>query len=283
MNLLKDIKNCIGFLTRLPVQSSITSYDDLAKKMWLFPIVGFIIGIISSSMALLLFKFLPSLLAGFIILGLLMFLTGGHHTDGLIDFGDGLMAIGTPEHKIDVMHDVAIGTGGFILGFIVLSLTGIAISYLTELIFIGLLISEIGAKFSLVAACSLGSSAKTKTADPFIQLNKKIHMLISLILSFILLYLTIILNFICLILIRSFSSLNFYFVSEKFFSPLNWIQVLIFFLIFLLGTFLPLFVILNISKRNFNGLTGDCLGALHEFSRLSILMIILIFNTINQI
>ncbi len=81
LNLLKDIKNCIGFLTRLPVQSSITSYDDLAKKMWLFPIVGFIIGIISSSMALLLFKFLPSLLAGFIILGLLMFLTGGHHTD----------------------------------------------------------------------------------------------------------------------------------------------------------------------------------------------------------
>ena len=45
-------------------------------------------------------------------LALLLWMTGLHHTDGLLDFGDGVMVHGTAEHKIEVMHDQLTGAGG---------------------------------------------------------------------------------------------------------------------------------------------------------------------------
>ena len=277
MTIFRDIKHCFSFLTRFPVSKNINIDEDVAPKIWLFPIVGFVLGLISSIIGLLLFRFLPLLLVGFIILGSMLFMTGVHHTDGLIDFGDGLMVMGSPERKIKAMHDVAIGAGGFTLAFIVLLLTGIAISYSMSYIIISLVVSEIGAKFGMVAACSFGKSAGTKTVEPFIRFNKKKHLFLSFILSALLIYFTI--------LIISYFNLvyneNYY--LKLIFSPHNPIspndleQILFIYLIFLLGTFFPLFIILRLANRNFNGLTGDCIGALNEIIRLSILILNILF------
>ncbi|MFX1238838.1 MAG: adenosylcobinamide-GDP ribazoletransferase, partial [Promethearchaeota archaeon] len=141
--IFKDIKNCIAFLTRIPINTKIDIPKQLAPKMWLFPIVGFLIGLIISLLGLFLFQILPSLLVGFILLSILLFLTGAHHLDGLLDFGDGLMVIGSPEHKIEVMHDVSIGAGGFSLGLMVLSLTGLAMGYLTNYLIIAFISCEV--------------------------------------------------------------------------------------------------------------------------------------------
>ena len=62
--------------------------------------------------------FLPDIVAGALVFALLLWMTGLHHTDGLLDFGDGVMAHGTPEHKIDVMHDQLTGAGGLSLGIL---------------------------------------------------------------------------------------------------------------------------------------------------------------------
>jgi len=64
-------------------------------------------------------------------------------------------------------------------------------------------------------------------------------------------------------------------------SPCNLIQLAIIFSIFLIGTFLPLIAVLILSYRNFRGITGDCIGALNDITRLSILILILIFKSLN--
>ncbi len=283
MSFLKDIKNCFSFLTRFPVGRKFETYEDLAPKIWLFPIVGFVLGLISGLIGLILLNVLPFLLVGFIILGLLLLMTGAHHTDGLLDFGDGLMVMGPPERKIEAMHDVAIGAGGFTLGFIILILTGLSISYSMNAILLALVLSEVGAKFGMVAICSLGKSAGTKTAEPFIKLNKKKHLVFSLILSLVLIYLTIfILNFFNMV-IYHLNFAKFLFGHPSFLSPIDLIQVSSIIIIFLIGTFLPLIIILRLSNSNFNGLTGDCLGALNEITRLFILILVLILIVFNII
>ncbi len=283
MNIIKDIKNCFSFLTRFPINKEINIDKDIAPKMWLFPIVGLVLGLISSFISLIMFKILPVLLVGFIMLGLLLLMTGFHHTDGLIDLGDGLMAMGPPERKIAVMHDVAIGAGGFTLGFIVLSLTGIAISYSMDFIIIALVLSEIGAKFNMVAACSVGKSANTKIADPFIRLNTKKHMIISFFLSIVLIIITsFIISFYNLIYDNT-PFLGLIFLPVNDILPWNLVQITVLLIIFLIGTSIPLIIILNLANRNFNGLTGDCLGALNEITRLFFLIIILVFGSFNLI
>ena len=283
MGIIKDIKNCFSFLTRFPIGKEINLTEDLAPKIWIFPVVGLVLGLTSSFASLILFKFLPSLLVGFITLGFLLLMTGVHHTDGLIDFGDGLMAMGTPERKIEVMHDVAIGVGGFALGFIVLALTGLAISYSMNFIIIALVLSEIVSKFNMVAACSVGKSANTKMADPFIRSNTKKHLVFSLSLSIGLIFFTI---FLIMILNSIYSELIF---LKFLFSPVNEIslwnfaQVVLILIIFLIGTIIPLLIVLNLASRNFNGLTGDCLGALNEITRVFILIFILILGALNLV
>ncbi len=283
MTILKDIKDCFTFLTRFPVGPNFDSYEDFAPKIWLFPIVGFVLGLISGLIGLILLKFLPFLLVGFIILGLLLFMTGAHHTDGLIDFGDGLMVMGPPERKIEAMHDVATGTGGFTLGFIVLVLTGLSISYSMNAILLALVMSEIGAKFGMVAACSLGKSAGTKTAESFIQLNNKKQLFFSFILSLILIGITIIILILFNVVFDEASHAKFLMVRSRTLSPIDLIQMFSIFIIFLIGTFLPLVIILKLSNQNFNGLTGDCLGALNEITRLFILILVLVLFALNII
>ncbi|MFW9971429.1 MAG: adenosylcobinamide-GDP ribazoletransferase [Candidatus Odinarchaeota archaeon] len=283
MTILKKIKNCFSFLTRFPIREEVNIQEDVAPYIWLFPIIGFMLGLLSSIISLILFNILPFLIVGFIVLGLLLLMTGIHHTDGLIDFGDALMTTGSPEHKIVVMHDVAIGAGGFTIGLIILSLTGIAISYSMNFIIIALVLSEVGAKFSMVAACSVGKSAKTKMADPFIQLNTKKHMFLSLILSIILIYFTLLIISFYMLLYHNIPIIELIFIPVNEILPWNLIQSILVFVIFIVGTLLPLFVVLRLANRNFEGLTGDCLGALNEITRLFLLILLLIFNSLKFI
>lgn len=283
MTILKKIKNCFSFLTRFPIKEKVDIQEDIAPYIWLFPIVGFVLGLISSIFSLILFNILPFLIVGFIVLGLLLLMTGVHHTDGLIDFGDGLMASGPPARKIEVMHEVVIGAGGFTLGLIILILTGITISYSMNIIIISLMLSEIGAKFNMVAACSIGKSAKTRMADPFIRVNMKKHMFLSLTISIILIYFTLLIITFYISLYHNIPILKFIFAPIDEISPWNLLQLALIFMIFIVGTLLPLIIVLKLAYRNFDGLTGDCLGALNEITRLFILILLLILNSLRFI
>jgi adenosylcobinamide-GDP ribazoletransferase len=267
---LQKLKLILGFLTRLPVKIDFESYDDIAAIMWLFPFAGFISGVICGILGILLFSLLPEFLAGFILLGCLIWITGAHHTDGLLDFGDGLMVMGSAEKKRKVMHDVSIGAGGFSLGMLVLIISGIALSYSFSYIFMCVILCEITSKYSMVVACSLEKKSISPTAEPFIRLNTKKSLIFSTILSIVLIILAYFLFEYCIQYpIQQYIP---YFQSAILFD-ITLIHSLI---IFAIGALLSTIIVIILSRKHFEGITGDCLGALHEITRMFIPILIII-------
>ncbi len=269
--MLKSIAMSFGFLTRIPVKVHFESFEHIAKKMWLFPMVGWTIGCIAGLMAFLLDLIVPAILMGFMVLGFLLWVTGAHHTDGLFDFGDGLMVMGPPEKKIEVMHDVAIGAGGLTLGILVIACTGISIGTIPENVIVVVCLVELNAKYALQVACVFGKNAHTKTASTFIEKNTPKDLLKSTLLSFILVCVTIFGVNQLLFMIIDLITPNHTII------PITLGEGLIFIAIFFISTTICVSLINHLSNKHFNGLTGDGLGALHELTRLINLVLMIIF------
>src|SRR4030067_2998380 len=128
--MLKELKNLLSFLTVLMLHMGEDYLSDSARFMFLFPLVGAFIGLLAGVFGWLLLYFLPSLVVGALILSILLLLTGLHHTDGLLDFGEGIMAQGSAEKKIEVMHDQLTGAGGLTLGIMTYLVTALCITEL---------------------------------------------------------------------------------------------------------------------------------------------------------
>ena len=66
--------------------------------MYLFPIVGIVIGLVIGSLGYGLSLYLEPLVVSLVVVASsFAVITGIHHTDGLADFADGLMTKGTKE------------------------------------------------------------------------------------------------------------------------------------------------------------------------------------------
>src|SRR4030067_2250742 len=128
--MLKEIKNLLSFLTVLTLSMDENCLAEAAKNMSLFPLIGALIGLLAGVFAWVTSQFLPSLVVGALALGVLLLITGLHHTDGLLDFGDGVMAHGSPERKIEIMHDQLTGAGGLSLGIMTFLVTSFCITEL---------------------------------------------------------------------------------------------------------------------------------------------------------
>lgn len=237
--MLKEIGSIFSFLTIFPTSNA--NLETVAKHMYLFPIVGIAIGLLVGSLGFGLSFFLDPLIVSLLVVASLALITGIHHTDGLADFADGLMAKGTKEKKLGAMKDLSTGSAGVVS--IVLYLVGliIAISLSTGFqLFLAILLSEIIAKFSMVLMASFAKSASIGSNSPFVELMKNRKKL--------LVALTI--TLIPLISLGGTTGL----------------------IIFTSCTILTLFII-GISSRSFGGITGDILGATNELSRLASLLI----------
>lgn len=140
-----------------------------ARSMHLFPVAGCVIGLLAGLLAwvLLAVAGLEPLLAGLVTAAALLVITGLHHTDGLADFADGLMARGTHSRRRDAMKDKSTGTAG--TAAIVLCVAGLIIT-ISMLgggmgddggmhIVIGIILAEVAAKFSMVVMAYAGRPA----------------------------------------------------------------------------------------------------------------------------
>lgn len=237
--MLKEIGSVFSFLTILP--SSNTSLENVAKYMYVFPIVGIVIGLLIGSLGFGLSFFLDPLLVSLLVVTSTAILTGIHHADGLADFADGLMVKGSKSKKLEAMKDLSTGSAG-IVG-IVLYLIGliITISLTTGFdLFKAILISEILAKFSMVLMASLGYSASVGSNSPFVKIMKDKR---KLMLAFIIMIIPI-----------------------SIFGETTG-------LIMLGVTVVVTISLLALSTRSFGGITGDVLGTTNEITRLSSLMV----------
>ena len=237
--MLKQIGSIFSFLTILPTSNA--TLDEIAKYMYLFPIVGIIIGILVGSFGFGLSFLLDPIIVSFLVVISIVIITGIHHADGLADFADGLMVKGNKEKKLNAMKDLSTGSAGVVA--IVLYLIGlvIAISFTSGFdLFKAILISEILAKFSMVLLASLGNSASAGSNSPFMKIMKDKK---KLMISFVIMIIPVAL------------------LGET--TGLVMLGV----------TFVVTLIILVISNRSFGGVTGDILGSTNELTRLASLMV----------
>lgn len=159
--LLKGLKNVTAFLTIIPVGMDLDGLRHAAEHIYFFPLIGALMGFLAGIFGWLTLHVLSPLITGMLVLGLLLLLSGFHHIDGLLDFGDGVMFQGSPTKKIKVMHDQKVGAGGFAIGLIVMLTTAFCIAELgATFIISALVISEVSAKFSMVVVAATGKSAR---------------------------------------------------------------------------------------------------------------------------
>jgi adenosylcobinamide-GDP ribazoletransferase len=238
---LGGIAGLISFSTILPLNIH-TSIDEMATFTWFWPIIGGIIGIFVGAVGFLSLNILhlSPLISSAIVYSFAIWFTGFHHLDGLMDMGDGLMVHGDYNKKIEVMRDMAIGTGGISLFFIVAIITFSAINAIPAgLIFLILLISEVAAKTSLVTCATFSKPYKEGTGKSFIEsMNIKLLML-----SFILVFL---IGFLTLNIIGIFG---------------------------IIGGIIGGSLVAAVASKQFKYATGDILGASNEIGRLVALLV----------
>jgi len=237
--MISRIRNLLAFLTVIPVGMDANYLRDSADLMYLFPLVGGFIGLLAGLLALVLERLFPASLVGALSLGFILLVTGLHHTDGLLDLGDGLMRTGSPEKKIEAMHDVRKGTGALVLGIMTILITVAAIGLVRpQRLFLSLVVSETLAKFSMTLEASVGRSAHAGMNSLFIDamhgrwrgLRLGLAFAVSAGVSF---------------LLPNLSGL-----------------------VSLAAVVLTSFVMVSISNRHFKGLTGDVFGATNDLARM---------------
>ena len=244
--MLKEIKNLFSFLTAIPVSMDEDMLTDAAKSMFLFPLIGAFIGLLAGLFGWVTSQVLPSLVVGGLVLGLLLLITGLHHTDGLLDFGDGVMAHGSPERKIEIMHDQLTGAGGLSLGILTFLVTALSIAELnTSVIIQSLVVVEVSAKLSMVVGAWAGKAAHEGMSSSFLEaMHGKIGTA------------------------RLVAALA---ISFGIAIPLLWLVGII----TVLAAIIASLVMVEIAHRHFNGVTGDVLGATNELTRMVSLIILL--------
>jgi adenosylcobinamide-GDP ribazoletransferase len=209
--------------------------------MYLFPIVGIVIGLIIGTLGYGLSLYLEPLIVSLVVVASLAVITGIHHTDGLADFADGLMTRGSKEKKRKSMKDLSVGSAGIfsIVLYAIGVIIALSLSSGMELFKI-ILLSEIMAKFSMVLMAGLGNSASIGSNSPFMDSMKdKKRLLVAGIITII---------------------------------PFIIIGEMNGFIVFASGIVVTMFLV-GLSTRSFGGITGDVMGASNELTRLSSLLI----------
>jgi adenosylcobinamide-GDP ribazoletransferase len=237
-----SILGVISFLTIIPIpKSTNVDLNNVAKHMYLFPLVGALIGIIVGIFAYFTSIFLARDVSALLVTIVLMIITGLHHTDALADFSDGLMVNGNKDIRKRVMSDPRIGSAGAVC--LILYIVGliIALSSFNSPVemFIGIIIAEILSKYIMTVQAYKGRPAWEGLSSPFAQAMKnKGKLLASTVITIIFVW-----------FLGGFKGFMMLFVS------------------LLIG-----FMILYISKRKIGGISGDVLGASNEIIRISSLL-----------
>ena len=153
MSLLQPIIALLQFTTIIPLGKT-APFEVFARRCWLYPLAGYVIGGITGILLSLISA--PPMVSASLGLGLVFLLTGCNHLDGLLDFGDGMMAHGGRDIRIRALTDRTIGTGGIAFGIVI---TLIAFSSLATAPVVGaaIILSEVAGKYAMAIMTIFGS------------------------------------------------------------------------------------------------------------------------------
>jgi len=261
MTAFKVLRSLMSFLTSIPVKMDETFLETSARFMFLFPIIGALIGFFVGLYAFFTYYFL-SLLLGFLnatfffisrdtlfayltkmltsvmTLAFLLALTGLQHIDGLVDVGNalGIRKASVEQRKMIAHAWVVTRTGAFMA--ILVSLCTLLLIFLIkpEATIQSLIVAEASAKLAMVTCAWQGSSPQKGLGSIFIDSMKKRHSLylVSLVIS--------LLTSVLLLGLKGILAVT-------------------------LGIVVGGLMIV-LSKKIFGGVTGDIFGATNEIARM---------------
>lgn len=122
MTLIADFFSALRFLTVLPLPSHGQDKENLARAMFFFPLVGFLIGALTLGIDFFFQKIYPPSISTVFLVAIPIILTGGIHIDGFADFCDGFFGGKDKEDILRIMKDSHIGVFGA-TGIVLLLLT----------------------------------------------------------------------------------------------------------------------------------------------------------------
>ncbi|GFO97221.1 cobalamin 5'-phosphate synthase [groundwater metagenome] len=245
--LLSALRSGFGFLTTIPVGITMEGIEKLMKHIYLFPVVGAVVGLLLAGIGYASSAVLPPIMISVVMLIFIYYLTGFNHIDGLADFGDGVAAHGTREKKIAAMQDTAVGTGGMLFCMIAIlgafsSLVSIAEKkeLLPYLIPSALIASETCAKQTMVTVAAFGKKLHEGFGAMTVDNTKISDFAAGIVFTGVICYLALGLNGIGVLIVSQSAGL----------------------------------LVLNTANRHFGGVSGDIVGASNEIGRLAALMFI---------
>ncbi|XRO77155.1 adenosylcobinamide-GDP ribazoletransferase [Methanocaldococcus sp. 10A] len=242
--MLKEFKALLSFFTRIPIYVEDFNFEDIANYFYLIILIGYVFGIFSLIFGYVFSFLLPNLLAAILILFLIEYLNGFHHIDGLIDFGDGWMAVGDKRKKLMAMKDRYIGCGGLVFAIFVNLLAITSISQILEISILYLLVVEVCAKLGMLSCSTFGNPLIEGTGRYFVKKSDEKFLTIGVILTLPL-----------LLIFNGFER-----------------KVVI---IAIITAIIIGLCIAKISKKHFGGVNGDILGASNEITRVVVLIVII--------
>ena len=150
MNLLKAFALAWNMLTILPFFKVHHFFKGInGYSAMLYPLVGFVLGLILFFVATLLEDFVPAMHLGVIIFVLWVVMSGALHVDGLSDSIDGLFV--SKVRSLEVMKDADVGGMGMIFTslFLLLKLSSVLFFHAYYLLPIILMLSRLNATLAI--------------------------------------------------------------------------------------------------------------------------------------
>jgi adenosylcobinamide-GDP ribazoletransferase len=231
---MRSVLSLLQFATVLPL-GKMQDLERFARRSYLYPVAGYVIGLIA---AVPVYFIADRTVAAAVAIAIVIVLSGAHHFDGLLDFGDGLMAHGDKEKRVHALTDRQVGAGGIAAGLVT-----------TLLLFAGLqasvsiasaiIIGEVCAKFSMAFLTAYGT--------PFREgMHSYLH---------------------------QFAHPYFPFISILLCIPLILLPVRTEALV-TAGIFMILcpLILLSVSNKIFGGVNGDVVGASNEITRVVVIV-----------
>ena len=253
IGLKSALRTQFSMFTIIPVNASEEDVDYFSKHFWLTPLIGIFFGIIAGASFFLLREIYDGFISAIITIFILHALNRFLHFDGMIDIGDGLIAVGKKEKKIAAMKDSRVGAGGVSFGILFSLLLISALAAIPMILFFAPFAMEICAKNSLMASAAFGDE-REGLGSPFVKNTHPKDALFSAAL--------------CLLILIPFALI--------FALPtIGLIQTIILVISIVVASSLLGYIMSLIARKHFGSVNGDVLGATNEFGKIIALLIIL--------
>ncbi|MCL2032702.1 MAG: adenosylcobinamide-GDP ribazoletransferase [Methanomassiliicoccaceae archaeon] len=265
---LDAIKGVISFFTLFKLNVGGKEINAMNKNLYLIPIAGLIIGLIASVIGVVFVDLIRAeAMVAVAILATIYILSKFLHFDGLVDFGDGMVASGDKEDCVKALKDTRIGAGGLGIALIVVIATISAISgiWAAFLLAAVIVITEVFVKNAIVAAAAFGEPGTGMASEQVRNANFQ-TLLMSTIVSAGFAFA----GYLIMGLIESSAGVSGMWTSVPMISAALLIAGAAVSSIFV-G-----WLVAYLSNKKFGFVNGDVLGAANEISRVMILFVALL-------